>query len=172
MTMAKKDVRFDPDVVEAEENLLVDYQFLLQERMTKKGLSYSALAARAGISKARLSQVMGDNANPTVKTFAGLFHALGERVCVTSMPLDRPYEPPVVQETPEETKWEFARPVRVAKPINKQMMALVKDSAKVVDERDMASNDNYGPPGTRIAYFDSEVAGALALEPEPELEAA
>ena len=60
--MTKKDVRFDPGMVEAEENLLVDYQFLLQERMTKKGLSQSTLAERAGISKARLSQVMGDNA--------------------------------------------------------------------------------------------------------------
>jgi transcriptional regulator with XRE-family HTH domain len=172
MTMTKNEIQFDPGLVEAEENLLVDYQFLLQERMTKKGLSHAELAERAGISNARLSQIMSDEANPTVKTFAALFYALGERVCVSSMPLDELHEPPVAQEASQEVEWEWAKPVRIAKPISEEMMALVKDSAKVFDERDLVSNDNYSPPGTRIAYFDSEVATAFALETEPELEAA
>jgi len=172
MTMTKNEIRFDPGLVEAEENLLVDYQFLLQERMTKNGLSHRELAERAGISNARLSQIMSDEANPTVKTFADLFYALGERVCVSSAPLDQSHKPTTAQELPQETQWEWAQPVRMAKPISEEMMALVKDSAKVFDERDKASNDNYAPAGTRIAYFDSEVATALALEPEPELEAA
>lgn len=163
--MTKKDVRFDPRMVEAEENLLVDYQFLLQERMAKKGLSQTALAERAGISKARLSQIMSDEANPTVKTFAGLFYALGDRVNVSSTPLEQPHEPPLAQEPPQVPKWEWARPVRLGKAIDREMIALMKSSTKVIDERSAASNDNYSP-GTRITYFDSEVATALILEPE------
>lgn len=165
--MTKKAIRFDPGMVEAEENLLVDYQFLLQERMSKKGLSQGALAERASISDARLSQIMSDNANPTVKTFAALFYALGERVNVSSTPLDQPHDPPVAQESPQGSEWEWAATVQVGKAIDQDMIELMKNSTKVIDERSAASNDNYGP-GTRIKYVDSEVAAALALEFEAE----
>jgi transcriptional regulator with XRE-family HTH domain len=37
------------------------------------------LAKKAGISKAQLSQLLSSEANPTVKTFARIFHALGEK---------------------------------------------------------------------------------------------
>jgi transcriptional regulator with XRE-family HTH domain len=167
MTMTKKEIRFDPGMVEAEENLLVDYQFLLQERMSKKGLSQGALAERAGISDARLSQIMSDNANPTVKTFAALFYALGERVCVSSRSLDQPHEPPLAQEPPQVPEWQWATPVRIGKAIGPEMIELMKSSTKVIDEQSAASNDNYGS-GPRITYVDPEVAAALALEPEAE----
>jgi transcriptional regulator with XRE-family HTH domain len=165
--MTKEEIRFDPGMVEAEENLLVDYQFLLQESMSKKGLSQGALAERAGISDARLSQIMSDHANPTVKTFAGLFYALGERVNVSTAPLDQVHEPPVAQELPQASKWEWAAPVRMGKAINQEMIELMKNSTKVIDERSAASNDNYSPR-PRFTYVDSEVAAALALEPEAE----
>jgi transcriptional regulator with XRE-family HTH domain len=164
--MTKEGIRFDPGMVEAEENLLVDYQFLLQESMSKKGLSQGALAERAGISDARLSQIMSDHANPTVKTFAGLFYALGERVNVSTAPLDQLHEPPVAQELPQALKWEWENPVRIGKPIDEDMIALMKSSSKVIDERSKASNDNY--TGQRITFVDSEVATALALETEAE----
>ena len=48
--------------------------------LTSKGVSKTELAKRAGISKARLSQIMSAEANPTVKTFARLFHAAGVKV--------------------------------------------------------------------------------------------
>jgi transcriptional regulator with XRE-family HTH domain len=163
--MAKNEVPFDPKIIEAEENLLIDYQFLLQERMSQKGISNTELAERARISKARLSQILSDDANPTVKTFAGLFYALGERVCVSSSPLEQPHEPPVAQLPPARPEWEWTESVSVGKPIDKEMIALLKNSAKVIDEREMASNDNY-LPGVRVASFDSEVASALALEDE------
>lgn len=164
--MAKREIPFDTKVVEAEENLLVDYQFLLQERMSAKGLSQADLAERAGISNARLSQIMGDHANPTVKTFAGLFYALGERVCVSSEPLSESEEGQQPQKSTETSKWEWARPVRADKLITEEMIAMVKNSATVMDEGSMASNDNY--TRHRISYLSSEVATALALEPEAE----
>jgi DNA-binding phage protein len=64
-------------IIEAEENLLIDFQFLVQEAITAKGISRSELAEKAGMSKARLSQVLTPEANPTVKTMARIFHALG-----------------------------------------------------------------------------------------------
>lgn len=171
MMTKRKMMSFDPNVVEAEENLLIDYQFLLQERMSKNGISHSALAERAGISNARLSQILSDEANPTVKTFAGLFHALGERVCVSSVPLGKLDEGKssegngMSSEEPAQAgKWQWAQPVRMAEPIDEKMVALMKSSVTVLDERSMASNDNYGRG--RIKYFDSEFAAALALEPE------
>jgi transcriptional regulator with XRE-family HTH domain len=74
--------KFDPAIIEAEENLLIDFQFLLQEVVTQKGVSLSELAEKAGVSKSRISQVLSPEANPTAKTFARLFHALGEEVTV------------------------------------------------------------------------------------------
>ncbi len=68
------------DFVEAEEDLLIDFQFLMQDVLTAKGISKTELAKRTGISKARLSQILSAEANPSVKTFARLFHALGVKV--------------------------------------------------------------------------------------------
>lgn len=160
-----KEIPFDPKVVEAEENLLIDYQFLLQERMSQKRISQSALADRAGISKARLSQILSDGANPTVKTFADLFFAMGERVRVSSESLlaDAAFEPhglPV-------SDWEWVQSVRMIEPTNEEMVALMKSRPVAIEERSQPSNDNYSPT-CRVAYVESEVAGAIILELEPE----
>lgn len=81
-TEMARDIPFDAGRIEAEENLLIDYQFLIQELMTAKGISRAKLAELTGLSVARLSQVMGPSANPTVKTLARIVHALGETVSV------------------------------------------------------------------------------------------
>lgn len=78
--MARQDHVFDPSIIEAEENLIIDAQFMLEDLMAKKGVSRADLAKRCGISKARISQIFSSEANPTVKTLARLFHALGEKV--------------------------------------------------------------------------------------------
>lgn len=71
---------FDPKIIEAEENLLIDFHFLIQQLMSEKGVTRSQLAEKAGLSKARLSQLLSVEANPTVKSMARLFYALGEDV--------------------------------------------------------------------------------------------
>ena len=75
--------KHDPAVIEAEENLLIDFQFLLQEALTENGISLGELAKRAGLSKGRISQLMGPDANPTIKNMARLFHSAGETLCVS-----------------------------------------------------------------------------------------
>lgn len=78
----KRDRRaaLDPQVTEAEENFLIDCQFLVQDLINAGGISRTELARRAGISKSRLSQILSAEANPSVKTFARLFHVLGAKV--------------------------------------------------------------------------------------------
>ena len=76
-------VSFDIAAIEAEENFLIDMQFLLQKVLTDKGLTRSELAKKLGISKARLSQIFAAEANPTVRSFARYFHALGAGLAVS-----------------------------------------------------------------------------------------
>ncbi len=167
--MTKKDIPFDPKIVEDEDNLLIDYQFLLQERMSQKGISQSVLADCAGISRARLSQILSDDANPTVKTFADLFYALGERVYVSSVPLLEAAETQT-HEMLVPSEWQWAKSIRMVEPISEDMVALMKRSMPVIDEESLASNDNYSP-GRRVTFVESEVVAAV-LESEPEPEAA
>jgi transcriptional regulator with XRE-family HTH domain len=75
--MAEK-IPYDASRTEAEENLLIDFQFLVQELMVAKGITRAQLSEKTGISVARLSQIMSSQANPTVKTMARVLHALGE----------------------------------------------------------------------------------------------
>jgi DNA-binding phage protein len=66
--------------IEAEEDLVIDAQFLLQGIMNDRGISRAELARMTGLSRARLTQLMRPEANPTLRTLASIFHALGERV--------------------------------------------------------------------------------------------
>ncbi|MGY4399377.1 helix-turn-helix domain-containing protein [Bradyrhizobium sp. USDA 3315] len=70
------------DHIEAQEDLVIDAQFLLHDLMVERGVTRSELARRVGISKARLSQIFSPKANPTLRTLAILFHAMGETVKV------------------------------------------------------------------------------------------
>jgi len=79
----RQEKKIDPAVIAAEENLLIDFQFLLQELISSKNVSRTELAELAGLSKARLSQIFSAEANPTVKTMARLAHAMGERIDIS-----------------------------------------------------------------------------------------
>jgi len=78
--MSKNQVKMDPQIVKAEENFLIDFQFMVQDLIDAKKISRSDLAKRAGLTKGRLSQILSAEANPTVKTFARLFQALNVKV--------------------------------------------------------------------------------------------
>jgi transcriptional regulator with XRE-family HTH domain len=135
-------IKFDPATSEAEENLLIDYQFLLQEVLSQKNLSMAELAEKVGLTKARISQIMGSEANPTVKTFARLFHALGERVVPKLEMQDRIKKnlaPAPSDWAPFEltTKLDYA--VRAQ---DCEIVALIKEAKKSAA---FASNDNDAP---------------------------
>jgi transcriptional regulator with XRE-family HTH domain len=73
----------DEGLIAAEENLVIDVQFLIQELLNEKGLTRTDLARLSGVSKARLTQMMRSEANPTLRTLAKVFHVLGDRLEVS-----------------------------------------------------------------------------------------
>lgn len=130
--------KHDVAIVESEENLLIDFQFLLQEALTEKQISLSELAQRAGLSKARISQLMGPEANPTIKNMARLFHAIGETICISKMKAKAASEPR------QEWKWTIESDASTRS--DELLVAAIKATA--------ASNDNYGE---RFTFIDSEL---------------
>lgn len=67
------------EIVDAE-NLVIDAQFLIQEILNEKGLNRTDLARLTGVTKARLTQLMGPQANPTLRTLAKIFTALDDKL--------------------------------------------------------------------------------------------
>jgi transcriptional regulator with XRE-family HTH domain len=131
-TMADN-IPFDASRVEAEENLLIDYQFLIQELMVAKGISRAQLSALTGLSAARLSQIMSPKANPTVKTIAKIVHALGETISVSTI-----------------NKLAVIDSVEAANPVQWQWFDELEDPTSRQDvemvavvKRSFASNDNH-----------------------------
>ncbi len=68
--------------IEAEENLVIDVQFALQERIVASKLSRKQVADLAGMTTKRLSRLMSAEGNPDLKTVARLFFVLGKHVKV------------------------------------------------------------------------------------------
>lgn len=65
--------------IEAEEDAVIDIQFILLDLMQERGMTKEQLAKAVGVSKSRISQLFGSGANPTVKTVARIFDALDQK---------------------------------------------------------------------------------------------
>lgn len=69
----------------AEERALLAAQRALQRLINAHGLRYRDLARRLGVSEARVSHMLGDDAsNLTMRTLARAFHTFGEGVVIMS----------------------------------------------------------------------------------------
>jgi transcriptional regulator with XRE-family HTH domain len=130
--MERDDDILDPLITEAEENFLIDCQFLVQDLINLNGISRTELAKRAGISKARLSQILSAEANPTAKTFARLFHALKAKVAPQVVENSDQYAAPLQPESKDQ--WEIEQAPEPVLPTSRR--------AKNSDWLG-ASNDNY-----------------------------
>ena len=159
MTNTNKN-RTEPKIIETEEHLLIDCQILLQETIHKKNITRSALAEKAGISKARLSQLMRSEANPTVKTMARLFHAAGERLVVSTRDENSRTVGDSSNPDDQAQAWSCTEeaPSVAAKLADAQFVAVLKDAAK----GSSASNDNYCP--VIVMEADLDVIGDLLEE--------
>ncbi|MGY3149624.1 transcriptional regulator with XRE-family HTH domain [Bradyrhizobium sp. USDA 3397] len=96
----RNDTPMPAGLIEAQEDLVIDAQFLLHDLMIERGVSRAELARRLGISKARLSQVFRPGANLTLRTVAALFFALGE-----TAKLSRAKASSLQPKTATDTKW-------------------------------------------------------------------
>lgn len=64
--------------IEAEQNFVLDVQFLILDLLREKGMTKEQLAAALGVSKARVSNMLSADANLTVRSIGRALHALGE----------------------------------------------------------------------------------------------
>jgi transcriptional regulator with XRE-family HTH domain len=76
-------------LVFAIEELRADVQLTIQEVMHCKGITRSHLAKLLGCSPARVTQVLGEDGNPTIETIAQVFYALGDTCSFESALLKR-----------------------------------------------------------------------------------
>lgn len=68
-----------------EEAFLLMAQTQMQRLLNEKQMRYRDLAARLGVSVARISQMFGDEAsNLTIRTVARIYHHLGEEPMIIS----------------------------------------------------------------------------------------
>lgn len=58
-------------------SITVDVTDMISERMEEIGISQKELAARMNLSEGRISQILRDNANPTLATLINLCSAVG-----------------------------------------------------------------------------------------------
>jgi len=146
--MKKQEAIVDPGTIEAEENFLIDCQFLIQDLINLKGISRSELAKRAGISKSRLSQILSAEANPTVKTFARLFHVLGVAVTPRVVQGNRDNAASLL---PDQDGWEL-----VEEEVSQLLLS--KSERANADSWLGASNDNYGAVDGNVESIQLRVA--------------
>lgn len=62
--------------IEAEERALTDFQFAIIDAMNDRNVSQSDLANLLGVSRARISQLLSPEANPTLKLVGRALKAL------------------------------------------------------------------------------------------------
>lgn len=62
--------------IAVEENALMDFQFAVIDALNRKGLTQNDLAEMSGVSKARISQLLSSEANPTLKVVARTLDSL------------------------------------------------------------------------------------------------
>ena len=71
--------------IQAEEEFIVEVQYAIQKVLNDHGINYAQLAGKLGISKARVSQMFGDEAsNLTLRTVARIFNVIGDRAIFSS----------------------------------------------------------------------------------------
>lgn len=74
------------DWIAIEENALIDFQFALIDAMGAAGLTKADIARILGVSRARVSQMLDSEANPTLKVVARAMAAVGGRVSFENLP--------------------------------------------------------------------------------------
>ncbi|KQZ32162.1 hypothetical protein ASD50_13810 [Mesorhizobium sp. Root552] len=65
------------DFITAEENALMDFQFAILDELEARAWTQARLAEELGVTRARVSQMLSSEANPTLKLAARALTVLG-----------------------------------------------------------------------------------------------
>jgi len=68
------------DMIKVEETALLDFQFSIIDAMNELGLNKADLARALGVSRARVSQMLMSEANPTLQVIARAMASLGRTI--------------------------------------------------------------------------------------------
>lgn len=82
------------ETIAAQENLVIDFQFAIQEKLVKAKISRAELARRCGLSVRKISNLMRAEGNPTVREVALIFAALNQVVKIRPYSVRRPRHEP------------------------------------------------------------------------------
>lgn len=137
---------FDEMAVEAEENLVIDVQFLIQRLLNESGMSRADLARRVGISRARLTQMMKPDANLQLRTIARVLYALGAFATIQHRPLSGETEPAAASGWTKEEP-DSSRAATVAEGYDSVLAfrSLYHNQAKFLEVRSPRRFDVVGP---------------------------
>lgn len=75
--MVKEVKKLTPAEVIASEDALMDFQFAVIDALNAKGITQVDFAEMLGVSRARVSQMLSSEANPTIKLVGRALHVLG-----------------------------------------------------------------------------------------------
>ena len=79
---------YRPNVSQETANFVAYVQVAIQASMRRQGVTKDELARRTGVSRARIGRVFSENPVIPIDLLPKIFHALGERVDITSERLD------------------------------------------------------------------------------------
>lgn len=135
---------------EAEQDAVMDAQFLIQDLLDERNLNRKEAARLLGVTPARLSQLMRTDANPTLRTLAGILHVLGGSLNVTR----KGNRAAAVDDSRSATQAHWAQEATESTPKRKpsfDFRTLLANDAK----RIAVNNDNYAAPmeGQRSETF-------------------
>lgn len=69
-------------LIESEENLLIDFQFKIQERMNFLFLDNKKLSVLCGIPEERISEILTAEGEPTVREIGRIFASMSCNVII------------------------------------------------------------------------------------------
>ncbi|MBB4067158.1 helix-turn-helix domain-containing protein [Gellertiella hungarica] len=75
--MAKANRVLTPSEIIAAEDALMDFQFAVIDALNARGISQTEFAELLGVSRARVSQMLSSEANPTIKLVGRALDVLG-----------------------------------------------------------------------------------------------
>ncbi|MCY1642111.1 helix-turn-helix domain-containing protein [Methylorubrum sp. SL192] len=148
----------DVRLIEREEGLITEVQYLVQELMNERGLNRVQLAELLGISKSRVTQLLGDNANPTLRTLVAVFDALGEEIDISRVSRRRQDATAVPEPEATSRDWCVEKqpdliPARVGDHSEPGFWQGLLELENTRWQVDPASNDNWGAAYDETAIF-------------------
>lgn len=87
--MAREVRELTADEIRTEENALMDFQFAIIDELRARDLSKSDFAKMLGVSRARVSQMLSSEANPTIKLVGRAAAVLGLSVEYKTKPAEQ-----------------------------------------------------------------------------------